>query len=1127
MNMKSSAKRHVRGIEGLAVLAILLFCGGGVASAVNMTVVSRFPASGAANVCVDTKLWMTWGSNQTYIGSGNLKICKVSDDSVVYQLNLQALSDPPVAAGWPYQISLAGKTVNYQPFAITTNLLEIHPSIRLEYNTAYYIKMTVGFCVDASGRTSPAIADSTTWRFTTKAVAPTVDHDYTVALDGTGDFCTIQGASDAVTNNDPCRTIIRIKNGTYRELLSVPSSKKNVTWLGQDKDSTIVAAFNNNNFNTSGSSYRCMVEVSASDFRMYNMTLRNTTPQGGSQAESIKVNGAQRFLAQDCKFYSYQDTLLVSGTAYFGDCYIEGDVDYIWGYGSVFFERCELKNLRTGGYINQARNGSGVPGYFFVDCKLTAPAGISGMWLARIDQAAFPYSQVVFINTIMQSGVIAAQGWNIYGSGSTANLQFWEYKSVDLSGNPVNISSRHPASRQLSDAEALYWRNPANVLGGWAPTALPDLPTAAWQPQPADGAAGDGGGVTLKWAAGAAATSHVVYFGTDDPPSLVGEQTATSLATGVLIPGVVYNWRVNEKNAAGTTTGQVWSFTAVTDGIPPSPDPMTWATIPYSTGATSVAMVATTATDVSGVEYYFINYTDPSHDSGWQDSPIYADTGLTPATLYSYAVFARDKSPISNTTAASAPKPVTTNNPPDSVAPTPDPMTWSVAPHGDSINSISMTATTATDDSGVEYYFTCTSGGGHDSGWQDGTTYVDSGLMEGATCSYTVKARDKSPAQNETAPSTPEASASALLDTTAPMPDPMTFDVAPAATGIDTITMTASEATDISGVEYFFQNTTDMSHFSGWQDNTDWTDTGLTNNTIYTYRVIARDKSLGQNETDWSEPNSATTVRYLCTGPITSDLSTDCRVDFLDYTMLAAAWSTPLPLTDDIAVNGTFETDITPGWEWLELPTAAGTCYAGFDGPPYGNPPGAAYVLCEMSTGDVDGYYFYQVIPVTPGQQYRFSGEWSGDLASSYSPDANSMSNHAEVVITFEPGTDPTGWSLMDPNSVMYRKSWGMDSQNTEPDGLWGWEAITASLANGPSNGIFTATAEYMVMAFTMGGVSSVSMPWIDIDNIKVEGPGCPVLELVNDCSLDFLDLSMFVSDWLTCNRNPGSECWQ
>ena len=61
-----------------------------------------------------------------------------------------------------------------------------------------------------------------------------------------------------------------------------------------------------------------------------------------------------------------------------------------------------------------------------------------------------------------------------------------------------------------------------------------------------------------------------------------------------------------------------------------------------------------------------------------------------------------------------------------------------------------MTATIATDESGVEYYFECTAGGGHDSGWRDSPTFEDTGLQAETEYTYRVKARDKSPNQNET-----------------------------------------------------------------------------------------------------------------------------------------------------------------------------------------------------------------------------------------------------------------------------------------------------------------------------------------------------------------------------------------
>ena len=69
----------------------------------------------------------------------------------------------------------------------------------------------------------------------------------------------------------------------------------------------------------------------------------------------------------------------------------------------------------------------------------------------------------------------------------------------------------------------------------------------------------------------------------------------------------------------------------------------------YARG-TAVIMPATTASDPSGVEYYFSRLTDPTHVSGWQDSSEYANIGLSSDIQYIYDEAARYKSLSQNAT---------------------------------------------------------------------------------------------------------------------------------------------------------------------------------------------------------------------------------------------------------------------------------------------------------------------------------------------------------------------------------------------------------------------------------------------------------------------------------------------
>jgi hypothetical protein len=86
----------------------------------------------------------------------------------------------------------------------------------------------------------------------------------------------------------------------------------------------------------------------------------------------------------------------------------------------------------------------------------------------------------------------------------------------------------------------------------------------------------------------------------------------------------------------------------------------------------------------------------------------------------------------------------------------PDPYTISQGPVFEMLpnpvnsTSITMSSTAVRDPFGTEYYFACTSGGGHDSGWQDSTVYTDTDLNPDATYTYAVKARSKGISSTET-----------------------------------------------------------------------------------------------------------------------------------------------------------------------------------------------------------------------------------------------------------------------------------------------------------------------------------------------------------------------------------------
>ena len=305
------------------------------------------------------------------------------------------------------------------------------------------------------------------------------------------------------------------------------------------------------------------------------------------------------------------------------------------------------------------------------------------------------------------------------------------------------------------------------------------------------------------------------------------------------------------------------------DTAPPTPNPMTFAIAPTAVNATTVGMVATTVIDVSGpVEYYFENITNGTN-SGWITATTWNNTSLTNGVTYDFHVMARDNK--GNATPFSATLSAAPGN--DLTAPLPSPMSFATPPTALGENSITMTASTASDVNGVEYFFDCITAGGHDSTWQDSPTYTDTGLSPSTQYFYQVLARDKSTAHNVTAASTSVSATTAAPDSTAPTPNPQTFSTPPTAQGQDSISMTASTASDFSGGEYFFDCLTAGGHDSGWQNSSSYTDSGLTPTTQYFYQVRARDKSPAQNATAFSATASATTETPDTTPPAILTLS--------------------------------------------------------------------------------------------------------------------------------------------------------------------------------------------------------------------------------------------------------------
>jgi pectin methylesterase-like acyl-CoA thioesterase len=410
-------------------------------------------------ICTDTGIYVAFDQAPRVGTSGRVTIYD-STGKVVSTIDLGANPQTRIAGGTPFA---------YLPVMVNGNIAAIYPPQSLPPNGTYAVTMDPGVLTDATGAPFAGFTDTRFWTFSTRAAPAIGTTALTVAWDG-GDFCTVQGAVDFVPDNNTQPVTITVRAGPpYTGIIHVPANKPFLTVRGEDRNATVVQYPNNNSLNPTVAS-RSTFGVDAADFTLRDITVVNTTPHGGSQAEAFRGNNL-RILLDRVNLKSFQDTLMLQGGGFVNNSYIEGDVDFMWGSGAVYFQNSELKAVTSSGYYTQIRNGQGQNGNVYVNCRLTAADGVTGMYLARIDPTVFPYSQVVYINTAMGAHIIPA-GWLLNNATTAPNVQFWEYKTTDATGAALNVSQRAPFSRQLSAAEAAQWSDPAFVLGGWSPLTL-------------------------------------------------------------------------------------------------------------------------------------------------------------------------------------------------------------------------------------------------------------------------------------------------------------------------------------------------------------------------------------------------------------------------------------------------------------------------------------------------------------------------------------------------------------------------------------------------------------------------------------------------------------------------------
>ena len=209
------------------------------------------------------------------------------------------------------------------------------------------------------------------------------------------------------------------------------------------------------------------------------------------------------------------------------------------------------------------------------DMWLAAPNSGEPVWIQYAFDRVYKLHEMLLWNYNVQFELVLGFGlkdvtieysedgvdWSVLGDAElargTASADYTANTTVDLQG-----------------IAAKFLR--LNVNTGWGPMGqfglsevrILQIPVAAREPQPDDGAVDVDPETSLSWRIGREAAVHEVHFGTDeaavvDGTALLDTVVETTVSAGSLDLGTRYYWKVNEVNEAEAVSvwpGPVWTF---------------------------------------------------------------------------------------------------------------------------------------------------------------------------------------------------------------------------------------------------------------------------------------------------------------------------------------------------------------------------------------------------------------------------------------------------------------------------------------------------------------------------------------------------------------------------------------